>query len=114
LIQWCLSDPPKLRDSLLGLRRHLHPQLTSHNIFARAMADFLLHEGPMGYALFKSIHQPDTIGNRLKELQETQQDLAKFGKMVQLVSFLPFENGKQALEEMHDVCTNYSGSISND
>jgi nucleolar protein 56 len=78
------------------------------------MADFLLHEGPMGYALFKSIHQPDTIGNRLKELQETQQDLAKFGKMVQLVSFLPFENGKQALEEMHDVCTNYSGSISND
>lgn len=78
------------------------------------MADFLLHEGPMGYSLFKSVHQPDTVGNRLKEVQETQQDLAKFGKMVQLVSFLPFENGKQALEEMHDVSTNYSGSISND
>ena len=67
------------------------------------MADYLLHEGPMGYSLFKSVHQPDTVGNRLKEVQETQQDLAKFGKMVELVSFLPFENGKQALEEMHDV-----------
>jgi nucleolar protein 56 len=67
------------------------------------MADFLLHEGPMGYSLFKTVHQTDTVGNRLKEVQESQQDLAKFGKMVQLVSFLPFENGKQALEEMHDV-----------
>lgn len=77
------------------------------------MADFLLHEGPMGYSLFKTLHQTDTVGNRLKEVQESQQDLAKFGKMVQLVSFLPFENGKQALEEMHDVCTDVSGSIAN-
>lgn len=57
----------------------------------------------MGYSLFKTLHQTDTVGNRLKEVQESQQDLAKFGKMVQLVSFLPFENGKQALEEMHDI-----------
>ncbi|EXJ93732.1 hypothetical protein A1O1_02125 [Capronia coronata CBS 617.96] len=65
--------------------------------------EFLLYEGPMGYALFKATHQPDTVGNRLKEVQNSVQDLAKFGKMVDLVSFLPFENGKQALEELHDI-----------
>ncbi|KAI5309043.1 snoRNP complex protein nop56, partial [Ascosphaera atra] len=54
------------------------------------MADYLLFEGPMGYALFKSVHQPDTVGNRLKEVQEAMQDLGKFGKMVELASFLPF------------------------
>lgn len=55
------------------------------------MADYLLHEGPMGYSVFKVTHQVDAVGNRLKEVQESVQDLAKFGKMVQLVSFVPFE-----------------------
>jgi nucleolar protein 56 len=55
------------------------------------MADFLLHEGPMGYAIFKVVHQVDTVGNRLKEVQHSAQDLAKFGKMVQVAGFLPFE-----------------------
>lgn len=55
------------------------------------MADFLLHEGPMGYSLFKSIHQPESVGNRLAEVQAGVQDLGKFGKMVSLQSFLPFE-----------------------
>jgi hypothetical protein len=55
------------------------------------MADYLLHEGPMGYSVFKVVHQVDTVGNRLKEVQDSVQDLAKFGKMVQLVSFVPFE-----------------------
>jgi nucleolar protein 56 len=56
------------------------------------MADYLLFEAPMGYSLFKVVHQADTVGNRLKEVQEGVVDLAKFGKMVDLVSFLPFEN----------------------
>ena len=55
------------------------------------MADYLLHEGPMGYSIFKVTHQPDVVGNRLKEVQDSVQDLARFGKMVDLVSFLPFE-----------------------
>jgi nucleolar protein 56 len=83
------------------------------------MADFLLHEGPMGYSVFKVVHQVDTVGNRLKEVQDSVRDLAKFGKMVQLVSFVPFEyariamhvvhyayqdsSGRQALEELHDI-----------
>jgi nucleolar protein 56 len=58
------------------------------------MADYLLHEGPMGYSIFKVIHQPDTVGNRLKEVQDSVQDLARFGKMVDLTSFLPFEYGQ--------------------
>lgn len=45
----------------------------------------------MGYSLFKAVHQADTVGNSLKEVQEGVPDLAKFGKMVELVSFLPFE-----------------------
>lgn len=55
------------------------------------MADFLLFESPVGYSIFKVVHQPDTAGNRLKEVQDGVNDLAKFGKMVELSSFLPFE-----------------------
>lgn len=45
----------------------------------------------MGYSVFKTVHQVDTVGNRLKEVQESVQNFAKFGKMVHLVSFVPFE-----------------------
>lgn len=54
-------------------------------------SDFVLYEGPMGYALFQVVHKSDVVGNRLKEVQDAAQDLAKFGKMVKLQSFLPFE-----------------------
>ncbi|KKK16387.1 pre-rRNA processing nucleolar protein [Aspergillus rambellii] len=67
------------------------------------MADYLLFEGPMGYSIFKVAHQGDSVGNSLKEVQEGVNDLATFGKMVQLASFLPFENNKQALSEINDV-----------
>jgi hypothetical protein len=43
--------------------------------------DYLLHESALGYAIFKVVNQADTIGNRLKEVQEAVQDLAKFGKV---------------------------------
>lgn len=55
------------------------------------MADFLLFESPIGYSLFKVTHQGDVVGNGLKEVQAGINDLAKFGKMVELTSFLPFE-----------------------
>lgn len=38
--------------------------------------NYLLHESPVGYAVFEVIHQPDTIGNRLKEVQESVQVLS--------------------------------------
>jgi nucleolar protein 56 len=52
--------------------------------------DYLLHESSVGYAIFHVVHQADTIGNRLKEVQDAGQDLAKFGKMVKLVNFAPY------------------------
>jgi nucleolar protein 56 len=52
--------------------------------------DYLLHESAVGYGFFQVVHQADTIGNRLKEVQDAGQDLAKFGKMVKLVSFAPY------------------------
>ena len=59
------------------------------------MADHLLYESSMGYSLYKVVHQADFVGNRLKEVQDSVQDLAKFGKMVDLVSFLAFEYAQQ-------------------
>ena len=35
--------------------------------------NYLLHESPVGYAIFQVVHQPDTVGNRLKEVQESVQ-----------------------------------------
>lgn len=52
--------------------------------------DYLLFESAVGYAIFQVVSQPETIGNRLKEVQDAAQDLAKFGKMVKLVNFAPY------------------------
>ena len=35
--------------------------------------DYLLHESAVGYAIFKVVHQPDAVGNRLKEDQDSVQ-----------------------------------------
>ena len=37
--------------------------------------DYLLHESSVGYAIFQVVHQPDTVGNRLKEVQASVQVL---------------------------------------
>ncbi len=65
--------------------------------------DYLLHESSVGYAVFSVRLQSDTIGARLKEVQDAQTDLARFGKTVQLVSFAPFQGAAQALENANDV-----------
>lgn len=52
--------------------------------------DYLIHESSVGYAIFQVVQQPETIGNRLKEVQDACQDLAKFGKMINLVNFAPY------------------------
>ncbi|OAK95283.1 Nop-domain-containing protein [Phaeosphaeriaceae sp. SRC1lsM3a] len=65
--------------------------------------DYLLHESPVGYAVFKVILQPDTIGNRLAEVQKAVQDLDKFGKTVELVGLAPFQGTQDALQEINDI-----------
>ena len=52
--------------------------------------DYLLHESSVGYAIFQVVHQPETIGSRLKEVEAASQDVSKFGKMVKLVNFAPY------------------------
>lgn len=52
--------------------------------------DYLLHESAVGYGVFQVINQAETVGNRLKEVQDASQDLAKFGKMVKVVNFAPY------------------------
>ena len=52
--------------------------------------DFLLHESALGYALFKVVSQADTVGLKLKETQDSVNDVSKFSKMVKLANFSPF------------------------
>ncbi|OQO12415.1 Nucleolar protein 56 [Cryoendolithus antarcticus] len=66
-------------------------------------ADYLLHESSVGYAIFAVKLQGDSIGAQLPEVQAAHTDLAKFGKMVQLVSFAPFQGASQALENANEV-----------
>jgi len=53
--------------------------------------------------VFKVRMQADTVGNRLKEVQAQAQDLAKFGKMVEIQAFAPFQGAAQALENANEV-----------
>ena len=62
------------------------------------MADYILFEEPTGYALFKVNLKPEEVGSRLKEVQSAANDLAKLGKMIELVSFSPFKGAAEALE----------------
>lgn len=65
--------------------------------------DYLLHESAAGYAIFEVVHQSDVVGNRMKEVQDAVQDLAKFGKMVKLVSFAPFAGAAMALDNANEI-----------
>jgi len=65
--------------------------------------NYLLHESSVDYAVFSVKLQSDTVGARLKEVQDSHADLAKFGKMVSLVSFAPFQGASQALENANEV-----------
>ena len=46
--------------------------------------DYLLHESSAGYAVFRVIHQPDIVGNRLKEFQASVQVIRNFAVTVAL------------------------------
>lgn len=62
----------------------------------------MLFEHAAGYALFKNIAMED-IGSQLDQVQATVVDLAKFGKVVKLESFLPFKSGANALENINSI-----------
>ena len=66
------------------------------------MATHLLLESSTGYALFKST-MAEEIGQRSQAVQESIADLARFAKLVHLVTFTPFKDAAQALENANDV-----------
>ncbi|KAI9676927.1 MAG: snoRNP complex protein nop56 [Caeruleum heppii] len=65
--------------------------------------DYLLFESSVGFALFTLREDFPLVTLRSKSVQDSALDLAKFGKMVKLVSFVPFPSGAQALAEINDV-----------
>lgn len=66
------------------------------------MATHALFESASGYAIFE-IKFVEDIGAKSSAVQDSIKDLAKFGKMVNLLSFLPFKSAAQALENANDV-----------
>ncbi|KAF8713179.1 Nop protein, partial [Rhizoctonia solani] len=74
------------------------------------MVTHILFESASGYGLF-TVKQQEVIGAKTKEVQDSIQDLHKFGKMVELKSFMPFKSAAHALENINDVsegvCNDY-------
>jgi len=62
----------------------------------------VLFESSSGYAIFEA-KLSESIGSKSKAVQDSFKDLAKFGKMVSLISFAPFKSAAQALENANDV-----------
>lgn len=62
----------------------------------------ILFESASGYAIFEAKLSED-IGSKSRAVADSFQDLAKFGKMVSLMSFSPFKSAAQALENINDV-----------
>jgi nucleolar protein 56 len=71
------------------------------------MATHALFETASGYAIFK-VNFKEDIGSRSKAVQDSVDDLPKFGKMVSLVSFSPFKSAAHALENANDVADGQS------
>ncbi|KAH9446897.1 hypothetical protein MJO28_016085 [Puccinia striiformis f. sp. tritici] len=66
------------------------------------MATHVLFESSAGYALF-AVKFTEDIAGRTKAVQEAIPNLSKFGKMIELKSFLPFRDAAHALENANDI-----------
>jgi nucleolar protein 56 len=66
------------------------------------MITHVLFESASGYAIFEA-KLTENIALKTPAIQESIRDLGKFGKMVSLMSFTPFKNAAQALENANDV-----------
>ncbi|OJA07805.1 hypothetical protein AZE42_03425 [Rhizopogon vesiculosus] len=66
------------------------------------MVTHALFESASGYAVF-DVKLHENIGSRIKSVQDSIDDLSKFGKMVTLISFSPFKSAAEALENMNDI-----------
>lgn len=62
----------------------------------------VLFETAYGYSLFERL-ESDEIGMSIDAVTASMQDLSKFGRIIKLRSFIPFQNAAQALENMNDI-----------
>lgn len=56
-----------------SLRTLLHKVLNTNYRTCNMSVDYLLHESSVGYAIFRTVLMPDTVGARLKEVQDSVQ-----------------------------------------
>jgi hypothetical protein len=80
----------------------LHIVLNNDKDPSKMSVTHVLFESASGYAIFEAKLSED-IGSKTKSVQDSFKDLAKFGKMVQLLSFAPFKSAAQALENANDI-----------
>ncbi|XP_071710689.1 nucleolar protein 56-like [Rutidosis leptorrhynchoides] len=66
------------------------------------MALYVLHESSSGYALFLA-HGIDEIGQNTEAVRNSVTDLNRFGKVVKLAAFNPFESALDALNQCNAV-----------
>lgn len=66
------------------------------------MSLYLLYEFASGYSLFHG-HGLDEIGQNTEAVRNSVANLNRFGKVVKLVAFSPFESALDALNQMNSV-----------
>ena len=66
------------------------------------MAMYLLYESSSGYGLFEA-HGLDEIGQNTEAVRSSVSDLSRFGRVVQLTAFHPFESALDALNQVNAV-----------
>ncbi|KAI8020322.1 Nucleolar protein 56 [Camellia lanceoleosa] len=66
------------------------------------MALYLLYESASGYALFLA-HGIDEIGQNTEAVRNSVTDLNRFGEVVKLVAFTPFESALDALNQCNAI-----------
>lgn len=67
------------------------------------MVNYLLYESSVGYAIFSVKLKADSTATRLKEVQDGYQQLEKFGKMVKVQGFAPFQGASHALVNINEI-----------
>lgn len=63
---------------------------------------FVLFETALGYGLFE-VTEAEEIGLQVETVQQSILDLAKFGKICKLKSFIPFRSAEDALENINQI-----------
>jgi len=66
------------------------------------MAMYVIYESSSGYGLFE-VHGLDEIGQNTEAVRTSVSDLSRFGRVVQLTAFHPFESALDALNQVNAV-----------